>query len=278
MTRDRISLTIRRLLPSDAQTVAAFCARAPLRYLTLRLNLDVYGYHGSTVRAWGAFANGNDRLFGLLLRYNNTAILADDDGATAEAFAPVIDNELGLAGVRGTAEAVRGVQQALRRYRPTGRESSLMLALYAPLECPPEIVQPARRATINDLDKLAALYSGAWAMYRSRANVAVKLAKARVFVVEEPMPNTRETRIVSCALTNLEGHDAALIGGVFTLPAARGRGYAAACTAALALDLQRDGKQPCLFYENPVAGRVYRRLGFGDAGEWAVLYLNTNSK
>ena len=72
----------------------------------------------------------------------------------------------------------------------------------------------------------------------------------------------------------MEGTDAGLIGGVFTAASARGRGYASACTAALSLDLQRDGKLPCLFYENPAAGRVYRRLGFEEAGQWAVLYLN----
>ena len=51
------------------------------------------------------------------------------------------------------------------------------------------------------------------------------------------------------------------------------KGYAAACTALLCEDLQRDNKMPCLFYENPIAGKVYRRLGFEDASRWAVLYL-----
>ena len=60
---------------------------------------------------------------------------------------------------------------------------------------------------------------------------------------------------------------------MYTLPSARGKGYAAACTCLLSADLQRNGKLPCLFYENPIAGKVYRRIGFDDASRWAVLYL-----
>ena len=57
------------------------------------------------------------------------------------------------------------------------------------------------------------------------------------------------------------------------MPTVRGRGYAAAVVSYLSLYLQQRGKLPVLFYENPVAGRVYRRLGFEEVGRWAVLYL-----
>lgn len=124
-----------------------------------------------------------------------------------------------------------------------------------------------------DAALLSELYADAGAMSRDRPNVAAKLGTGRVFVVEEAETGRRKRRIASCALLNVESSDAGLIGGVYTLPAARGKGYAAACTAALSIDLQQDGKVPVLFYENPVAGRVYRRLGFTEAGRWAVLHV-----
>jgi predicted GNAT family acetyltransferase len=168
---------------------------------------------------------------------------------------------------------VRKVRGALQRYRSTGMELSTFLCLDSPPNCPPETLALARPATLADLDLLAELYAGAWSMYRSRASVANKLAQTRVFVVEEAAREREPRRIASCALLNIEGPDAGLIGGVFTRPASRGRGYAAACTAAISRDLQRDGKMPCLFYENPAAGRVYRRLGFEERAQWAVLYI-----
>jgi GNAT superfamily N-acetyltransferase len=271
---------IRSLTAADDEALARLSVQDYWRYLTPRLNLDAHGYEGPMVRAWGAFhaRSGPADMAGIMLRYGNTAILADADGATAEAFVPVIDAEEGLAGVRGSGEVVRAARGLLRRYTSTGIEVSTLMRLLTPPRCPPETLALARRAHPDDLDMLAELYSRAWPMYRSRANVAGKLAETRVFVVEEAPAGRQPRRIASCALLNVEGREAGLIGGVYTLPTARGRGYAAACTAALCRDLQRDGKYPCLFYENPTAGRVYSRLGFEQVGKWAVLYLEHHQK
>jgi predicted GNAT family acetyltransferase len=204
----------------------------------------------------------------------NTAIVVDTDGATAAPFAEVIDSEAGMAGVRGSCEVMAGLRSHLRRHVCTNWEDSWFLRLDAPPACTRAAAARARRAREVDIDGLAALYGSAGAMYRTRENVASKVTTGRVFVVEEPGLAFGRPRIVSCALLNIEGHDAGLIGGVFTMPSARGRGCAAACTASLSLDLQADGKIPCLFYENPVAGRVYRRLGFTGGGHWAVFFLS----
>jgi predicted GNAT family acetyltransferase len=269
----RASLIARPLTAADAPDFARLCARDPCRMLTPRLNIEAHGFDGPVVHAWGAFAADGAEMVGLMLRFSNTVIPVDRDGECAAVFAPIIDTEPGLAGMRGTSELVADLQALLRRYQATDWEDSFHLRLLHPPHCAPETLTLARRARPEDLDRLAALYAEAGSMYRSRANVAAKLDTTRVFVAEEPATLRRPARIVSCALLNVEGHDAGLIGGVYTHPQARGRGYAAACTARLSLDLLNDGKMPCLFYENPVAGRVYRRLGFEDAGRWAVLYL-----
>jgi predicted GNAT family acetyltransferase len=273
-------LLVRSLTEADQNVFMQLCAQDYWRYLTPRLNIEAHGYSGSLVRGWGAF-HGEGRqakLAGIMLRYGNTAILADADGLTAHAFAAVIDAEDGIAGVRGTYDVVRAVRGLLRRYAPTGIESSIFMCLQQQPDCAAQTLALARKAAPQDLDLLAELYAGAWSMYRSRANVANKLKETRVFVVEEPAIGRQPRRIASCALLNVEGSDAGLIGGVYTMGAARGRGYASACTAALSLDLQRDGKYPCLFYENPAAGRIYQRIGFEAVGQWAVLYLDRNRK
>jgi predicted GNAT family acetyltransferase len=270
----RASLIARPLTAADAPAFARLCARDPCRMLTPRLNIEAHGYDGPVVRSWGAFAADGAEMVGLMLRFSNTVIPVDRDGQCAGVFAAIIDAEQGLAGMRGTSEIVADLQALLRRYQAADWEDSFSLRLLRPPSCPPETLALARRAHPEDLDRLAALYAEAGTMYRSRANVAAKLATTRVFVAEEPAAPRRPARIVSCALLNVEGRDAGLIGGVYTHPQARGKGYAAACTARLSIDLQHDGKLPCLFYENPAAGRVYRRLGFEDSGRWAVLYLN----
>ncbi|HLJ53889.1 MAG TPA: GNAT family N-acetyltransferase [Chthonomonadaceae bacterium] len=273
---DREGAAVRPLCDSDAPAFQELCRRMPMRTLTARLNIDAFGFRGPIVRAWGAFDQG--QLAGVLLRYGNTAVAVDADGSCARAFSRLIDSEGNLAGVRGSVEVVAGIQAMLRRYTPSDWEDSYFLTLRSPAQPSIDQLSMARRATSADIAMLTEFYSGAGTMYRSRSNVAEKLASRRVFVVEEPPLGSRPGRIASCALLNVEGRDAGLIGGVYTLPSARGKGYAAACTALLAADLQRDGKSPCLFYENPIAGKVYRRLGFVDASRWAVLYLSLPSE
>lgn len=265
---------IRRLTEADAPAVADLCARYPLRMLTLRMHLEAYGYESDSLVVWGAFATDDTRLEGLIFRLNNTFILADADGSCAIKFAALIDSAQHVAGVRGTVETVTGVQANLQRHTSTNWEISICLRLLGPPQIAPEALAAVHRATVEDLDSLADHYALAANMYRSRSNVASRLQTNRVFVVAEP-PDPAGP-VVASALLNVEGRDAGLIGGVFTQTHARGKGYAAACTAALSLDLQRDGKTPVLFFENPVAGRVYRRLGFEECGKWALLYLAPN--
>lgn len=269
-----MSLNVRLLRAEDAPALERLYRRDPLRFLTPRMNLEVYGCAGEVMKPWGAFAPDGGEVMGVLLRYSNTILVTDLDGSCASAFAGIIDTQSGLAGVRGTIETVRRVKACLRRYSGNGLEQSVFMQLREPPRIAPPLLRLVRRAGPRDTDLLTALYAGAGAMFRSRANVAAKLAETRVWVVEEPAGARHPVRILSAALLNMEGNDAGLIGGVFTNPIGRGRGYAAACTAALSLDLQRDGKLPCLYYENPAAGRVYRRLGFEEIGQWAVLYLS----
>lgn len=267
------AITLRPLKPEDAPAFARLEARMPLRFLTPRLNVESYGLGNGALPFYGAFFGAELR--GLLFRFGNTVVTVDGEGECGERFAAAVDVERNVAGLRGASETLEAARAHLRRYQPTDQEESPFLRLLDPPRCPVGTLRLARRAAPDDLDGLAALYSGAGTMFRSRANVAEKLQGSRVFVAETGAQG-RRPRIVSCALLNVEGSDAGLIGGVFTAHEARGKGYAAACTAALSLDLQRDGKLPCLFYENSAAGRVYRRLGFTDADRWAVLYLAPN--
>lgn len=69
-----------------------------------------------------------------------------------------------------------------------------------------------------------------------------------------------------------ESDRSAMIVSVATRPGFRGRGYASATVAALCRGAFAGGKQfLCLFYDNPDAGRIYRRLGFAELGQYAML-------
>ena len=124
-----------------------------------------------------------------------------------------------------------------------------------------------RRATMNDLDALAAFYADAEGMARTRAAVEQPLQHRRVWLAE--MGGT----IVAAALTNAESAGMAMVGGVFTAPDQRGRGISKALCSALCAELMAEGWQPVLYWVTPAAGAVYRRLGFQPIGVWRSVHL-----
>lgn len=77
-------------------------------------------------------------------------------------------------------------------------------------------------------------------------------------------------KIVSAASTTAETEGLAMVVGVATLPEYRGCGYASKVVEKLCSDLLSEDKIPCLFYNNPAAGKIYHRIGFEDIGQWAL--------
>ncbi|MNN97268.1 FR47-like protein [compost metagenome] len=60
---------------------------------------------------------------------------------------------------------------------------------------------------------------------------------------------------------------------VATHPDYRGQGLATRVVAKLCTDLLAEGKSLCLFYNNPQAGLIYKKLGFSDIGSWTMMYM-----
>ncbi len=261
-------------MDADLPAVHELYQRDPNRFITCIMNLQVYGLQSSLLRAYGSFTPQGD-LTGLLLRYSNICLAADADGMAGAAFAQVIDEESGLAGIRGAIETVKAISVCLHRYQLSSMEVSTFMRLDEPVRLPENTFTQVRAVTTDDLDLVTDLYSRAGAMYRSRMNVQNMLSKvphSPFFAAETQQDGER--LLVSGALLNIISTEGGLIGGVYTRPEFRGRGCAARCTAAVAHALQSQQRLPCLFYENPVAGRVYSRLGFREVAFWAVLYLH----
>ncbi|MEG0176210.1 MAG: GNAT family N-acetyltransferase [Anaerorhabdus sp.] len=80
----------------------------------------------------------------------------------------------------------------------------------------------------------------------------------------------KDGKIVSVASSTAETVGLAMIVGVATLPEYRGLGLASKIVEKLCSDLLDEDKIPCLFYNNPAAGRIYHRIGFEDIGRWAL--------
>lgn len=79
-------------------------------------------------------------------------------------------------------------------------------------------------------------------------------------------------KLMSVASTSAENSVSAMVVGVATLPGARNAGLASSLVAKLCSDFLSEGKQfLCLFYDNPAAGSIYRKIGFTELGNYMML-------
>jgi GNAT superfamily N-acetyltransferase len=87
-------------------------------------------------------------------------------------------------------------------------------------------------------------------------------------------------RPVATARLRLIAQDGARISGVYTPPSLRGRGYAAAVTAALSQRVLDQGMFCCLFADaaNALTNRLYQRIGYVKVGTYADIIFETRER
>ncbi|MGD1822486.1 MAG: GNAT family N-acetyltransferase [Pleomorphochaeta sp.] len=86
----------------------------------------------------------------------------------------------------------------------------------------------------------------------------------------------KNDEIVSGASSSAESSELAMIIGVATREKYRRKGYALKCVYALCNKLINQGKTVCLFYDNPNAAKMYKKIGFKDIGYYSMLKKNKN--
>lgn len=104
----------------------------------------------------------------------------------------------------------------------------------------------------------------------SRDDVAAGIAEGSGFVLEV------EGQPVAYQQFNAMVDDVVQVGGVWTPPALRGRGYGRAVVAGSLLTARAEGARRGVLFtgeSNAAARRAYAALGFVRVGDWAVMAL-----
>ncbi|AKA49836.1 hypothetical protein VO56_00920 [Mycoplasmopsis gallinacea] len=89
----------------------------------------------------------------------------------------------------------------------------------------------------------------------------------------------KDNKIASHASISAYTDKTVMIGGVFTLSEYRNQKLATKCMVKLCdYIIKQRGKIPVLFYENPIAGEVYQKLGFKVNGILTVIHIERGEK
>lgn len=266
--------TVRRLSEADRREAGALLRRDPGFGLFPLSNLDHMNLASTFTRYWGEFA-GN-RLCAILMIVGSRAALYAPLGLDVTPLTRIASaDELDFT--MGRTDLVDALLAACPQYRIERREEHYLAELARDQRPRIHVPQGAfvRRAQVYDVEPLTRLYwqSDGFENLREdelRRTIAGRVRSARTYVAQVG------TRLVSAASTSGETSISAMIGGVWTAPDARNRGYSTAVVAALSRELLEHRRTPYLFYlmDNAPAAAVYARVGFRVVGRWSVAYLS----
>jgi predicted GNAT family acetyltransferase len=111
---------------------------------------------------------------------------------------------------------------------------------------------------------------GADARRRARAGLEQMMREARTWILED------QGEPVATSSFNTAIHEAVQVGGVWTPPYLRNRGYGRAAVAASLLDARAEGVAMAILFtgeDNVPAQRAYEALGFRHIGDYRIVLL-----
>ena len=277
---------IRPLHHGDEPALEAFLRLHADSSMFLRSNARAEGldYHGKPLQAEYVAAFDGDRIVAVVAHcWNGMLLVQAPVDVAAVARAVVEHSGRPVTGLSGPAAHVVAARRALGlEHRPTpkhGREELFALDLE-------DLVVPApladgrwgcRRPREVELDLVTdwrlAFYDEA--LHRPQAVGLRDEAAEDVRQIHERRMDwllTDGDRPVAYSAFNAELPDIVQIGGVWTPPGLRGKGYGRAVVAGSLLDARREGvTRAVLFAEREDAKRAYLGIGFRAVGEFGLV-------
>ncbi|CAG9620510.1 GNAT family N-acetyltransferase [Sutcliffiella rhizosphaerae] len=260
---------IRRLNKDDHDKCFAFLRLQAAENLFIIGDIEAYGYDQDFQKIWGEF-DENEELMAVLLKYEENYIPFAVGDFNAEGFATIMKSDQNfkmMSGLKAVTEKIEPfVTERLKRKRETyyAKCTSLNDELAETIES-----TEVRQATPDDAETLVALLQSIPEFSDSTITVDRKRrgledGVSRTFFIKD------KDKMVSTASTTAENSFSAMVVGVATLEGYKKKGYATQCVVSLCRQLLNEGKDLCLFYDNPNAGAIYKRIGFEDIGFWMM--------
>lgn len=260
---------IRKLKKDDHESVIELIGHKPAENLFIIGDIEAFGYDSKFQEIWGQFQN--DKLIAVLLRYNQNYIPFSEHHYDVNGFAEIINRNperIELSGLKHLIEPLQEfINRDVRKHSETYYAKCTGLSYKVDEERikSANYLQPSEyQENVEMLRSIPEFATGNFSVEgRERAE---KYKTGRTYIVR----NEQGTMVAS-ASTTAENSQSAMIVGVGTRPGFERRGYATLCMEKLCSELLAEGKSLCLFYENPSAGKIYKRLGFTDIGLWTMI-------
>jgi uncharacterized protein len=264
---------IRRLTEEDHYQCLSLLTPHAAENLFILGDIEAYGYDQPFQKLWGDFSE-DGTLRAVLLKYERNYIPFAPAEFDAEGFAKVISSDTAFLMMSGLKRVTNQIQPHISHPPRSSRE-----LFYAKCESVDQLVlkniEEVKKADLDDLNKIHFLHNmidefEATETVEEKQRNQEKGVSRTYYIEMDGQP-------VSAASTAAENSQSAMVVGVCTLPDYKRKGYATTCSSKLCYDVLSEGKVLCLFYDNPDAGTIYKRIGFQDIEKWMMIHFETDT-
>jgi ribosomal protein S18 acetylase RimI-like enzyme len=290
-----VKVTIRILQEGDEAALNEFLVPRLESSMFLASNMQDAGLvdHGQRLEGTYAAAFVGEHIVGVAAHYwNQNCVLQAPKSLELLIQAAIGESKRPVSGFLGPDEQVNQVKELLDLNRDVLRhdEAEGLYSLSLDNLLVPSILNQeeirSRRANRDDLDLLTEWLSAMSVetldeeddpslRNHRRRSTAMILAAGQTWILEEKGEPV-STSGFNATLQDIGGGDFVQVGGVYTPPAFRNRGYARAVVAASLLDARKESATKAVLFtaeSNIPAQKAYAALGFQRIGTYRLTFL-----
>lgn len=266
---------IRQLTKEDDEISFALVSKKPAENLFIIGDIEAFGFEESFQKLWGEF-DENGELKAILLKFHDNYIPYASNEFDAKGFANIINEDPEFRILSGLEHLTKEIEPYIHR-----SQSKKRTLFYAKLEklnqvTPSLPFSEVKQLTVEEIPRLVELYKEIPEFDNAQRNGAAGHKKSMEKGVAHTYYMERNGKLVSAASTAAENSQSAMMVRVCTHENYKRQGMATTVLLKLCSDMLKTGRTLCLFYDNPDAGTIYKRLGFQDIGMWTIYMYETS--
>jgi predicted GNAT family acetyltransferase len=260
---------IKKLEEKDRSIVLDFLSEEPSINLFAIGDIEIFGFEEDFQDIWGQF-NGT-HLEGVLLRYNQNFIpYWKKESFNPQEFIKIIKT----SSIKN--RMISGKKSIIKYFEDIFNNYNKKETYFCELKKAENLVEDAsevKTAQVSDKYRIPQ-FTNTIEEFRDSPDVTpeqfekkIKTNSGRAYYIEND-----KGKIISVAQSTAENSQSAMIVGVATRPGYRRKGLVSKCMSKLCKDYLNEGKTLCLFYDNPEAGNIYKKIGFKEIDKWTMIY------
>lgn len=269
---------IRKLNEADREDLMELVGKNPAINLYIIGDVENFGFEQDFMELWGESDSVDGPLKAVILRFYGSYLPYSEGPFDAEGFAELLRRNKNAEMISGSLEVVRTLSKWLNIRQEKEMLFAELTEMNEEIRTAASAPVPIQKATTQDVDAICTLtdviteFTSSPEDARKTLHKTLESGTGRTYFVEQ------NGEVIATASTAAENSRSAMIVAVATHPEYRGQKLASQVVAQLCADILAEGKSLCLFYNNPQAGLIYKKLGFRDIDKWSMTYLHKENQ